>query len=311
MTILISVAFLAFLVVGLVRTWKLRAKREAWQPWLACVIAPVGIASVLFDTQIDAALGAMNWVFILETWSVYFAYTLMTETCRAVRRDAPVKLRRWVIGLVASWCVAITVLFTTLAGRDGTRSHFVRDMFPQPQSLAIALMYSLGIMILGVLPLYWLRSEKGASAWLIRIGTAMVVVAHTTRLIVSPIDFFNEGQPGAIETLLYQVFVPFFYVGLASFASGLIGLSLRRWHREVVQMRHHLRALSALASAHAIDVRDTTPVAHLVAIEDALRVGGHGLLTDIEAAQVAAARSWLARTHDAGSVTQYAEVPAA
>lgn len=308
MTFPILAAFLVFVGAGVIRTWKLRRNPEAWPPWLACVVAAVGIASVLFDREIDAALGGTNWVFILETWSVYIAYTLMTETCRAVRRDSPIQLRAWVIGLVVTWCAGITILFATLEGREGTRPHFVRDMFPQPQSLGIALMYSLGIVVLGVLPLYWLRSEKGASAWLIRIGTAMVVVAHAARLIVSPIDFFNGGQATAPETLLYQLFVPVFYLGVASFAFGLMGLSLRRWHREVFQMRQHLRALSAIASEHGIEVRDASPVAHLVAIEDAIRVERGGMLTELEYAQVATARSWLARTHSSGPFKPDAQV---
>lgn len=307
----IVLAFLALVVVGLARTWKFRATREAWQPWLACVFGALGIASVLFDTQIDAALGGMNWVFILETWSLYFAYTLMTETCRAVAHAAPVKLRGWIVGLVASWCATITILFSTLEGRAGTRAHFVRDMFPQAPSLAIALMYSLGVVILAVLPLYWLRTETGVPIWLIRIGTAMVALAHMGRLIISPIDFYNDQRPSGLEQAFYQSFVPIFYLGVASFAVGLIGLSLRRWRRErdLVQMHdYHHRALNAITRENGIDVRGATLVAHLVAIEDALRRGGGETFTPTELEQVASARAWLDRTHQVGSVLHDAAV---
>ena len=307
MTFMIVAAFIAFVSVGLARTWKLRSNPEAWQPWLACVIASVGIASVLFDRQIDALLGGNNWVFILETWSVYFAYALMTETCRAVGRGSPIQLRGWVIGLVTIWCTVITVLFVTLDDREGTRSHFVRDMFEQPQALAIGLMYSLGIVVLGVLPLFWLRSEPGTSAWLIRTGSALVIVAHLARFVVTPIDFYNEGSAGPIESLLYGLFVPVFYLGVASFAVGLMGLSLRRWHRETVQLRKHLRRLSEIASAHRIDVpEDASPVAHLIAIEDATRAGDI-VLSQEQLTSVSAARSWLALTHDTGPRLRYGQ----
>lgn len=307
MTFMIVAAFIAFVGVGLTRTWKLRSNPEAWQPWLACVIASVGISTVLFDRQIDALLGGNNWVFILETWSVFFAYALMTETCRAVGRGAPVQVRRWVLSLVTAWCIVLTVLFASLEGREGTRSHFVRDMFEQPQALAIGLMYSAGIVLLGILPLFWLRYETGASAWLIRIGSALVIIAHFARLLVTPIDFMNRGEAAPVEVLLYGLFVPTFYLGLASFAIGLMGLSLRRWYRESFQLRRHMRRLHDIAKVHHLDLPgDTSPVSHLIAIEDATRAGDI-VLTENQVAAVANARSWLARTHDAGPRLRYAE----